>query len=119
MDVKLRVVSLWAEDVPKIAHFYRDVIGLRLMPHHGERPHFDLGGQYMVLVAGKPAIRAADSPDHFPVVAFSVDELESAIERLRIHDVNLPWGIQEGYGTRWIQFYDPAGNLIELVESLS
>ena len=119
MDIKLKVVSLWAEDVPETAHFYKEVIGLRLMSHHGDRPHFDLGGQTMVLVKGKPVIRAADSPDQFPVVAFSVDQLENLIERLRIHGVNMPWGIEERRGTRWVKFYDPAGNLIELVESLT
>jgi catechol 2,3-dioxygenase-like lactoylglutathione lyase family enzyme len=118
MDIQLKVVSLWAEDIPKTAHFYRDVIGLRLMPHHGARPHFDLRGQYMVLVKGKPAIRTTDSPDEFPVVAFSVDDFESAIERLRNHNIELPWGIEEGQVNRWIRFYDPAGNLIELVETL-
>lgn len=119
MDVKLKVVSLWAEDIARTAHFYRDVIGLRLLPHHGDRPHFDLGGQYLVLVRGKPTTRVEGSPDHFPVLAFGVDELESAMNRLETHGVDLPWDIEEGYGTRWIQFYDPAGNLIELVESLS
>jgi catechol 2,3-dioxygenase-like lactoylglutathione lyase family enzyme len=119
MDIKLKVVSLWAEDIPKTAHFYRDVIGLRLMPHHGDRPHFDLSDQYMVLVKGKPATPNADSPDEFPVVAFSVDDFESAIEKLRNHNVDLPWGIEEGLATRWIRFYDPAGNLVELVEALS
>jgi hypothetical protein len=44
MSVKLAVVTLWAEDVAITAHFYRDVIGLRLLPQHGDRPHFDLGG---------------------------------------------------------------------------
>lgn len=119
MKAKLNVVSLWAEDIPETAHFYRDVIGLRLMPHHGDRPHFDLGGIYLVLVKGKPVVRSEDSPDHFPVLAFSVEELENAMERLRTHGVNLPWGIEEGHGTRWVKFYDPAGNLIELVELLS
>lgn len=119
MDVKLHVVSLWAEDIPKTAHFYRDVIGLRLMPHHGDRPHFDLGGIYLVLVKGQPAKRQADSPDNFPVLAFAVEDLESSMEGLRTHGVDLPWGIEQGEGTRWIKFHDPAGNLIELVEFIS
>ncbi len=42
MNATLAVVTLWAEDVAQTAHFYRDVIGLRMLPHHGDRPHFDL-----------------------------------------------------------------------------
>jgi catechol 2,3-dioxygenase-like lactoylglutathione lyase family enzyme len=116
MDAKLNVVSLWAEDIRETAHFYRDVLGLHLMPHHGDRPHFDLGGIYIVLVRGKPAIRQEGSPDYFPVLAFAVKDLDGAIDRLRSHQVDLPWDIVEGHGTRWIMFHDPAGNLIELVE---
>jgi len=116
MKVKLHVISLWAEDVPATAHFYRDVVGLRLMPLHHDRPHFDLGGQYLVLVKGAPAMRDVDSPDNFPVLAFGVDNLESAIDELRSHGVALPRGIEEGPGSRWVQCHDPAGNLIEFVE---
>ena len=39
MDTHLAVISLWAEDVPAAAHFYRDVIGLKLLPHHAGDPH--------------------------------------------------------------------------------
>lgn len=119
MEVKLNVVSLWAEDLSETAHFYRDVIGLRLMPHHADRPHFDLGDIYLVLVQGKPTVRDADAPDHFPVMAFAVRDLEESIEQLRSNNVDLPWEVVEGTGTRWIKFNDPAGNLIELVEFLS
>jgi catechol 2,3-dioxygenase-like lactoylglutathione lyase family enzyme len=118
MDAKLHVVSLWAEDLHPTAHFYRDVIGLRLMPHHGDRPHFDLGGVYMVLVEGKPAVREEGSSDRFPVLTFAVKDLEEAINHLRAHEVDLPWEIEVGHGMRWIMFHDPAGNLIEFVEFL-
>lgn len=37
MITKLAFVSQWAENVPVCAHFYRDVIGLRLY-------HFGCGG---------------------------------------------------------------------------
>ena len=49
MEARLAVVSLWAEDVPATAHFYRDVLGLRLLPQHGDRPNFDLGGVYLTI----------------------------------------------------------------------
>jgi catechol 2,3-dioxygenase-like lactoylglutathione lyase family enzyme len=54
MNSRLAVISLWAEDVPRTAHFYRDILGLTLVPHHGDRPHIDLGGTYLVILRGNP-----------------------------------------------------------------
>jgi catechol 2,3-dioxygenase-like lactoylglutathione lyase family enzyme len=116
MQPKLAVVSLWAEDVPATAHFYRDVIGLRRLAHHGDRPHFDLDGVYLVILKGRPVPAQDSLPSRFPVVAFAVDDLDAAVDRLRAHQVDLPWGIAEDTDARWTMFHDPAGNLIELVD---
>lgn len=116
MEPRLVVVSLKAGDIPTSVHFYRDVIGLRLLPHHGARPHFDLGGQYLALVASKPGSVEEAYQERFPLVAFAVEDLEAALERVRAHQVQLPWGIEEDDHSRWAMFHDPAGNLIELVD---
>ncbi len=116
-DIRIAVISLWAEDVPTAAHFYRDVIGLRLLAHHShERPHFDLGGAYLVILKGRPQSAQNPLPPRFPLVALAVPDLDSAVDRLRVHAVELPWGIEEGADSRWAMFHDPAGNLIELVQ---
>lgn len=113
-EPRLAVVSLWAEDVPATAHFYRDVIGLRLLPHHhGDRPHFDVA--YLTLLKGCPTPAQDSIPARFPLVAFAVEDLEATMERLRAHHVELPWGIEEDACSRWAIFRDPAGNLIEIV----
>jgi predicted enzyme related to lactoylglutathione lyase len=102
--------------VPASAHFYRDVVGLDIKPHHeGDRPHFDLGGCTLTIVQGRLALPPAPTP-RFPVVAFSIPELDEAIERLRHHGVDLPWGVEANGTCRWVMFHDPAGNLVELVE---
>lgn len=116
MKPRLAVVSLWAEDVPATAHFYRDVIGLPLLSHHGGRPHFDLGGIYLTILKGRPSPARDTDPERFPVVAFAVDSLDVALVRLHAHQVELPWGIEQDAHSHWAMFYDPAGNLIELVE---
>ena len=116
---RVAVISLWAEDVPAAVHFYRDVVGLQLLPshsHHGEQPHFDLDGTYVTILQGKPVPAQDAEPSHFPLVAFAVGNIDSAVERLRAHRVGLPQGVQEGVDSRWVVFRDPAGNLIELVE---
>ena len=115
----IAIVSLWAEDVEASVHFYQDVIGLRLLPHHSqhsERPHFDLNGTYLTILKGRPVPPQDAEPSHFPLVAFTVDDLESAIERLQAHHVELLGGVNEGKDSRWVMFHDPAGNLIELVQ---
>ena len=116
MDLRLAVVSIFAEDVAATTHFYRNVIGLRLLPHHGERPHFDLGGIYLTIVKGRPISAQTPTPRGFPIVAFAVGDLDAAVERLCAHYVELPWGVEEGTDSRWVMFHDPAGNLIELVQ---
>ena len=114
MSPKLAVISLWAEDVIAAAHFYREVIGLRLLDHHGDRPHFDLGGIHLVILKGRPLPPIDPVPSRFSIVAFAVDDLDAAVADLRAHHIDLPWGIEEDSGSRWVMFYDPAGNLIEL-----
>ena len=116
MKPRLAVVSLWAEDVPATAHFYRDVIGLHPLPHHGARPHFDLDGIFLAILKGRPSPAQDADPLRFPVVAFAVDSLDAAVARLRAHRIDLPWGIERDEHSRWAMFHDPAGNLIELVE---
>lgn len=115
MTVQLAVISLWAENVPEAAHFYRDVVGLPLLPHHGSRPHFALGGSFLVILKGKPSPPQNPDPERFPMIAFAVEDLDQAIAKLSAHQVELPWGIEQDAGSRWVMFYDPAGNLIEFV----
>jgi catechol 2,3-dioxygenase-like lactoylglutathione lyase family enzyme len=115
MDIHLAVIGLRAEDVPACAHFYRDVIGLPVLSHYtGDRPHFDLGGPILTILPGRPAL--PDPEPRFPLVAFSIPDLDAAIERLQDHRVDLPWEVETNPAGRWILFHDPAGHLIELVE---
>jgi catechol 2,3-dioxygenase-like lactoylglutathione lyase family enzyme len=114
---RLAVVSLQAGDVHTSVHFYRDVIGLKLLPHHEPHQAFELpNGIYFVIIQGQPKPELMSSEQRFPVLAFAVDDLETTINNLKSHDVALPWGVEERSGDRWVKFYDPAGNLIEIVQ---
>jgi catechol 2,3-dioxygenase-like lactoylglutathione lyase family enzyme len=115
---QLLVVSLRAEDVPATVHFYRDVVGLSLLPHHGSRPAFALGhGCHLVIVRGQSPHVPDPEHAHFPAIAFAVADLDVAVEHLEDHGVELPWGIESGESTRWVIFRDPAGNLVEFAQS--
>jgi catechol-2,3-dioxygenase len=116
MPPRIAVVALWAEDVSLTAHFYRDVISLPMLPQHGSRPHFDLGGSFLVILQGEPEPARHAIPERFPVLALAVDDLDLRLERLRLHLIDLPWGVESDSRARWAMFYDPAGNLIELVQ---
>lgn len=121
MTARVAVISLWAEDVPATAHFYRDVLGLRLVAHPASDPnharlHFDVGGVYLTLLKGRPVPAQDAQPARFPLFALAVDDLEAMVARLKAHHVPLPWGMEEDAGARWVMFHDPAGNLIELAQ---
>jgi catechol-2,3-dioxygenase len=118
MDTRIAVVSLWAEDVPTAVHFYQDIIGLRLLPHTHERPHFDVDGVYLTILKGRPVSAQDAAPERFPLIALALDDLEAAEQRLRRHGVELPWGIETDANSSWVMFHDPAGNLVELVQFL-
>ena len=115
MSTKLAVVSIWAEEVAAMVHFYRDIVGLHLLEHQGGRPHFDLNGVYLTILKGRPMPAENAVPARFPLIAFAVVDLDAAVARLQAHNVELPWGIEKDGASSWVMFHDPAGNLIELV----
>jgi catechol 2,3-dioxygenase-like lactoylglutathione lyase family enzyme len=115
MIEKIAVISLWAENVMECVHFYKDVLGLELLPgHHAGQPHFDVGGVYLTILKGKPRPAEETVPARFPLIAFRVDNLERAAAVLEAHGIDLPWGVEKREGASWVMFHDPAGNLIEL-----
>jgi len=114
---KIAVVSLWAPDVKETAHFYMDVLGLKLMgEHHGGRPHFELGDSVLTLLEGKPSPARDTTVERFPLLAFETEDIESAKQHLEAHKVDLPWGLEVDHYSKWVMFHDPAGNLIEIAE---
>lgn len=113
---KFAVIAVWAEDVAETAHFYRDVLQLNLLPHHAERPHFDVDGVSLTILQGRAAsVQGADSP-RFPLFAIAVNDLDDRVDRLERHGVAMPWATETNAGSRWVMFRDPGGNLIELVQ---
>jgi len=112
---QISVTSLWTEDVSATVRFYTEVIGLQLclcQGYHMDPPHFDVGGAYLVILKGKSVL--AQNAETFPVIALAVEDLDSAVERLKAHHVDLLKGMQEDESSRWVFFRDPGSNLIEL-----
>ncbi len=116
MPTKFAVVSVWAEDVAASVHFYRDVLGLELLSHHGSRPHFKVDGVYLTMLKGTPTPAQNADRDPFPIFALSVEDLDGMTARLERHHISLSRGIEKDADGRWVIFHDPAGNLVELVQ---
>ena len=114
MKLKLAVVTLWGEDVNRMSDFYQNVLGLPLLTVDRGRPHFDLGGAYLVMLPGRPHKVQDAMQSRFPVIAFAVNDLHDVVRQLTAHGVEMPWGIEEDNDSRWVMFYDPGGNLIEI-----
>ena len=93
----IAVVSLWAEDVSQATHFYRDVLKLPALPHHGEqRPHFRVGETILTILEGTPAVRQPNDPGYFPAFAIAVDDLDAALAQLQHHNFPLVGEVVEG-----------------------
>ena len=116
MDAQLAAIGLWAEDVVAAARFYHQVLGLTPSLHHGAQPHFDLGGFHLAILQGRPRPAEHPLPPRFPILAFSVRNLDDAVAHLEANAVDMPWRVVRDANSRWVMFHDPAGNLIELVE---
>ena len=112
---KLIVVTLWAPDVPKILHFYRNVLGLELLPHHEKQPAFIVGNDVHMMIRKGTPVPAQDSTP-FPMIAFQVADLDEAVQHLQAHGVKLATEIVINPSARYVMFRDPAGNLIEIAQ---
>jgi catechol-2,3-dioxygenase len=109
-------VALWVEDFASVLHFYENILGLKLISHHGDVPQFKVGDGILVLVKGKLPPAIDTFPAEFPLIAFEVNDLDKIVETLTAEHIELKNGIEERRDSRWIKLRDPAGNLIEIVE---
>jgi len=123
-------VRLLVADFPACFRFYRDVLGFSpgFGSEDGVYADFAVGDQTLALfrrdlmaeavgAADKPA--AADAQDRAALV-FLTDDVASAAADLRARGVALttePQG-RPDWGVRTAHFRDPAGNLIEINQSL-
>ena len=115
---RLAVVSIRTKQLLETVQFYRDVVGLSGLVHHGHQPAFELGnGVFLVIVESQDQTASQPAGQvRFPVLAFAVDDLDQAVAQLKDQRVELPWGIESNPQSRWVEFYDPGGNLIEFAQ---
>lgn len=108
--------GLYVEDLEACVSFYKDMLGLPLRRQRADFAHFDAGnGALFELISGGKASQSPKGTDQQPIVlGLRVDDLESVMLELKGKGVNFIGEADEYKGTRWVQFYDPEGNRLEL-----
>ncbi len=105
-------VSLNVDDVETAGRFYREVLGLEVLP----RPDFGFPGLW--LEAGGQQIHLIQVDDHRAPegqhFAFRVEDLDAALEDLRGKGVETSPAFEVPGAGRQSFLRDPAGNIIEL-----
>lgn len=108
-------VSLNITDTERALAFYRDVLGMNVLP----RPDFPFGGAWLDAGNGRQIhlIEASVPGDLGQHVAFRVDDLDATIVELRAAGVDVPDARQVGDTTiRQTFLVDPDGNRLELTQ---
>jgi catechol 2,3-dioxygenase-like lactoylglutathione lyase family enzyme len=119
MNLNIAVVTLWADNFEKTVKFYNKVLGMDLVHQESNGIiHFKIGDILFTVMKGTPAWATNSIIPRFPIIAFSVEDIQRSFVMLKENEVELPWGIEESPAAKWIMFNDPAGNLIELVQFL-
>jgi len=119
MKLNIAVITLWAENYEETVEFYKEVLGTNDIHQEAEGViHFKIDDILFTVMKGKPGKATNSFIPRFPIVAFSVEDIQQLHNRLKEIKVELPWGIEENSSAKWIMLNDPAGNLIEFVQFL-
>jgi glyoxylase I family protein len=108
-------VSLNVTDPDRALAFYRDVLGMPVLP----RPDFPFGGAWLDVGNGRQLhlIEGTVPPGHGQHVAFRVTDVDAAVRMLRRAGLDVPDPKQVGdTGIRQTFVRDPDGNLLELTQ---
>ena len=115
---RIAVVCVPARDVTRAVHFYRDALGLRMLPtagRHAGPPHFQVGDTFLAILGRNTPAAQSESP----LAAFEVDDLNAAMATLTAHGVSFDGAVHEESEARWASFHDSEGNLLELIQFIS
>jgi predicted enzyme related to lactoylglutathione lyase len=102
-------IRLPVTEMDRAVAFYRDNLGLEVVEHDGDWSEVTAGDQRI-------GLNANESPagDGGAVVAFNVDDLDSAVEEMKGNGVEFAGEISEHPWGRIAPFKDPDGNYLQL-----
>ena len=122
----LQAITLFVDDLPRAAAFYRDVFGLGLLHRDDDAAAFGFGNTVINLLRSpaaheliEPARVAESTSGSRMQLTVEVDDVDATCTALAAHGVTLlngpmdrPWGI------RTAAFTDPAGHVWEIAAPL-
>ena len=109
---RIAVVGVPAHDVARATHFYRDTLGLQMLPHHAGPPHFKVEDTFLAVLRHGESTAASGTP----LVAFEVDEIDRVMSALVTRGVVFEEGVHQDGQARWTAFHDSEDNLLELIQ---
>lgn len=115
MTVTRIVANLYTTDPIELAKFYKDVFALDIP--------FDMGWISFLTNDGRQKIELhaasqGGSGTDLPVISIGVDDLDATEAAVRDAGAEVVYGpVKEEWGLRRFYFRDPAGNLINVVDS--
>ena len=116
MALKIHSVMIGTEDVPRLAAFYRDVMGLKPEMEDGSFVVFaGEGGAQLALGIHSAVKGQAKDPDRV-IVDFQVDDCQAEYERLKAKGAEFTRPPSQDEGFIVATFLDPDGNTLQLFQ---
>ncbi|HDD60103.1 MAG TPA: VOC family protein [Euryarchaeota archaeon] len=107
-------VTLTVGDLKRAVNFYEGVLGLQKKYEYKDYAGFDCGGVEIGLKTWgeREAPRKGE-----PCIDFLVDDLDEAYANLKRNNVEIVEGPESTlWGSRYLLFSDPDGNILQMVE---
>ena len=116
MALKIHSVMIGTDDLPRLAAFYRDVIGLKPEMEDGNFVVFQgEGGAQLALGVHSEVKGRAKDPDRV-IVDFQVGDCQAEYERLKAKGAEFTRPPSQDEGFIVATFLDPDGNTLQLFQ---
>lgn len=113
MTVRRIVANIATPDVPGVAAFYSDILGLDLLMDHGWIATYGPGTTMTVQVS---IAREGGSGTPVPALSIEVDDLDGVLARVRAAGATIEYGpADEPWGVRRFYVRDPQGTLLNIL----
>ncbi len=112
-------VGLFAEDVKNLSDFYQQALGLALKSYCDDCAimQTENGDCFEIFDGGKASGQRKTAEQQSMVLAFEVEDIHTAIERMQSMGYKADSELGQHGGHRWIYYLDPEGNRFEIKQS--
>jgi catechol 2,3-dioxygenase-like lactoylglutathione lyase family enzyme len=107
-------VTIPTDDLEASMHFYGEVLGLPVVKRWGDRPAVEYQAGNLTLAIMDPTAFGQEFRPHNVPLAFQVDDVAAARERLEAQGVRFVSELIDSGVCHQAIFLDPAGNALDL-----